>query len=242
MTQVQPGLPELFHELSPTLSFEEQNYAHGFNNVAGLDEVGRGPLAGPVVVAAVILPRGFENLEIKDSKLLTAAQREKLAAVIQQEAVSWKLGIAEVETIDRINILGATFNAMVQAWQCLEPRADCILLDGNHMIPRMVFDSAGLTGVALPRQRAIVKGDQLCLSISAASILAKVARDEIMMELDRIYPEYGFAVHKGYGCAAHLEALRRLGPSPVHRRSFQPVRAACGEGMEAQTGFLFATR
>jgi len=188
------------------------------------------------------MPRGFEHSEIKDSKLLTTAQRERLAAVIQQQAVSWGVGIVEVETIDRINILSASFSAMVQAWQRLDPRPDCILLDGNHMIPRIAFNSAGFTRGALPRQRAIVKGDRLCLSISAASILAKVARDAIMMELDRIYPEYGFAGHKGYGCAAHLEALRHFGPSPVHRRSFQPVREACGEPMEPQVGFFFAAR
>src|SRR5215467_6971407 len=242
MTRAQPGLPELLQEPSLTVSFEEQSYAHGFKCVAGLDEVGRGPLAGPVVAAAAVMPRGFEHSEIKDSKLLTTAQRERLAAVIQQQAVSWGVGIVEVETIDRINILSASFSAMVQAWQRLDPRPDCILLDGNHMIPRIAFNSAGFTRGALPRQRAIVKGDRLCLSISAASILAKVARDAIMMELDRIYPEYGFAGHKGYGCAAHLEALRHFGPSPVHRRSFQPVLNASGEQAGPDSGFLFSMR
>src|ERR1700758_2569192 len=115
MTRVQPGLPELFHEPSLTVSFEEQSYGHGFSIVAGLDEVGRGPLAGPVVAAAVVLPRRFEHSGIKDSKLLTAAQREKLASVIKEEALSWGLGVVDVEEIDRMNILAASFRAMVKA-------------------------------------------------------------------------------------------------------------------------------
>jgi ribonuclease HII len=242
MTKVQPQLPELFNESLPSVSFEEQSYARGFNCVAGLDEVGRGPLAGPVVAAAVVLPRGFEHPDIKDSKLLTAIQREKLAAVIEQKALSWWLGVVEVEEIDRINILAASFSAMVKAWRDLQPQPDCILIDGSQIIPRIVFDTVEPSAGPLPRQKAIVKGDRLCLSISAASILAKVARDAIMIELDRIYPEYGFAGHKGYGCAAHLEALRRFGPSPVHRRSFQPVREACGEQAGPESGLLFAAR
>jgi ribonuclease HII len=242
MTKVQPQLPELFNESLPSVSFEEQSYARGFNCVAGLDEVGRGPLAGPVVAAAVVLPRGFEHPDIKDSKLLTAIQREKLAAVIEQKALSWRLGVVEVEEIDRINILAASFSAMVKAWRDLQPQPDCILIDGSQIIPRIVFDTVEPSAGPLPRQKAIVKGDRLCLSISAASILAKVARDAIMIELDRIYPEYGFAGHKGYGCAAHLEALRRFGPSPVHRRSFQPVREACGEQAGPESGLLFAAR
>ena len=242
MTKVQPQLPELFNESLPPVSFEEQSYARGFNCVAGLDEVGRGPLAGPVVAAAVVLPRGFEHSDIKDSKLLTAIQREKLAAVIEQKALSWRLGVVEVEEIDRINILAASFSAMVKAWRDLQPQPDCILIDGSQIIPRIVFDTVEPFAGPLPRQRAIVKGDRLCLSISAASILAKVARDAIMIELDRIYPEYGFAGHKGYGCAAHLEALRRFGPSPVHRRTFQPVREACSEQAGPESGLLFAAR
>jgi ribonuclease HII len=242
MTKVQPQLPELFNESLPSVSFEEQSYARGFNCVAGLDEVGRGPLAGPVVAAAVVLPRGFDHPDIKDSKLLTANQREKLAAVIEQKALSWRLGVVEVEEIDRINILAASFSAMVKAWRDLQPQPDCILIDGSQIIPRIVFDTVEPSAGPLPRQKAIVKGDRLCLSISAASILAKVARDAIMIELDRIYPEYGFAGHKGYGCAAHLEALRRFGPSPVHRRTFQPVREACGEQAGPESGLLFAAR
>ena len=208
-------------------SFEERSYAAGFKCVAGLDEVGRGPLAGPVVAVAVILPRGFSSTDIKDSKLLTAAQREKLAMVIRERALSFAIGLVEVEEIDRINILRASLLAMVKAWNALQPSADCILLDGNKRIPRELFGPEAVAGGSLPRQRAIVKGDQLCLSIAAASILAKVTRDAIMVELDKSYPAYGFATHKGYGCAAHLDALHRLGPSPIHRRSFQPVFDAC---------------
>jgi ribonuclease HII len=131
---------------------------------------------------------------------------------------------------------------MVKAWRDLRPQPDCILIDGSQIIPRIVFDTVEPSAGPLPRQKAIVKGDRLCLSISAASILAKVARDAIMIELDRIYPEYGFAGHKGYGCAAHLEALRRFGPSPVHRRTFQPVREACSEQVGPESGLLFAAR
>jgi ribonuclease HII len=241
MTTDQPQLPELFNEpLQP--AFEEQSYARGFACVAGLDEVGRGPLAGPVVAAAVVLPRQFAYSGIKDSKVLTPGQREKLAPVIKQEALSWGLGVVEVEQIDRLNILTASFMAMVKACQGLHPPADCVLIDGNQMIPRELFGPVKNFAGSLPRQRAIVKGDRLCLSIAAASILAKVARDAMMVELDRIYPEYGFAGHKGYGCAAHLDALRRFGPSPVHRRSFQPVREACAERNEPETGLLFLER
>lgn len=242
MKEIQPPLTELFNEPLPYVSFEEESYARGFNCVAGLDEVGRGPLAGPVVAAAVVLPRRFEDPDIKDSKLLTASQRENLATVIKQKALSWGLGVVGVEEIDRINILAASFSAMVKAWRQLQPQPDCLLIDGSQIIPRIVFEAIEPFAGSLPRQRAVVKGDQLCLSISAASILAKVTRDAIMIELDRIYPGYGFAGHKGYGCAAHLEALRRLGPSPVHRRSFQPVLDASGEQAGPDSGFLFSMR
>ena len=194
------------------------------------------------VAAAVVLPRRFEDSSIKDSKLLSSGQREKAAAMIRQEAVTWGLGVAEVDAIDRFNILTASFMAMVKAWRGLHPGADCVLIDGNRMIPLELFGCVKSIAEPLPRQRAIVKGDQLCLSIAAASIIAKVARDAMMIELDRTYPEYGFASHKGYGCAAHLEALRRFGPSPVHRRSFRPVRDVCGEQAEQDSGLLLAAR
>jgi ribonuclease HII len=182
-----------------------------------------------VVAGAVVLPRGFSHTDIKDSKLLSPGQREKLVPVIKKHAVSWGIGIVEVEEIDRINILKASLLAMVRASRVLEPTPDCLLIDGNQMIPSDFFQPTVIAAKRLPQQRAIVKGDQLCYSIAAASILAKVARDAMMMDLDKSYPEYGFARHKGYSCVSHLAALRRFGPSPIHRRSFAPVRDVCPE-------------
>jgi len=206
--------------------FEEQSYARGFQFIAGIDEAGRGPLAGPVVAAAVILPRGFTHSEIKDSKLLSAQQREKLAPVIRQESVCWGLGVVEVDEIDRINILKASLLAMVKALAALTATVDCALIDGNQPIPAPLFHLGNFSTGKSVYQKTIIKGDQLCLSIAAASILAKVARDGMMVELDKQYPEYGFAGHKGYSCALHFAALRRYGPSPIHRQSFRPVREA----------------
>lgn len=203
--------------------FEAGALAQGFKAIAGVDEVGRGPLAGPVVAAAVILSGGFSHGEIRDSKLLSAAQREKLAPLIQQAAVSWALGIVEVEAIDRLNILRASLTAMAEALGGLSVAPDCALIDGNQKIPLEVFASSA-AGLVPPAQQTIVKGDQLCLSIAAASIVAKVARDQMMVDFDRQFPGYGFAGHKGYGSAAHLAALRRYGPTPIHRKSFKPVR------------------
>jgi ribonuclease HII len=211
-------------KLSRFRAFEEDGYARGFKTIAGVDEVGRGPLAGPVVAAAVILPRGFTHPEIKDSKLLSPKQRERLAPIIRGNAESWGLGVVEVDEIDRINILQASLLAMVKALDALASTPDCLLIDGNQPIPVRLFHDSRLSSVSSLYQRPIVKGDQLCLSIAAASIVAKVARDGMMVELDKQYPEYGFAAHKGYSCRAHFDALRRFGPSPIHRQSFKPVR------------------
>jgi ribonuclease HII len=205
-------------------AFEEESYARGFKSIAGLDEVGRGPLAGPVVAAAVMLPRGFSHPDINDSKRLSPKQREKLAPLIRENAVSWGLGVVGVEEIDRINILQASLLAMVQAIDALARKPDCLLIDGNQPIPAKLLDESGWLADSAPYQRTIVKGDQLCLSIAAASIVAKVARDAMMVGYDQEFPDYGFAGHKGYGSAAHLAALRRHGPSPIHRKSFAPVR------------------
>jgi ribonuclease HII len=205
-------------------AFEEDGYARGFKTIAGVDEVGRGPLAGPVVAAAVILPRGFTHPEIKDSKLLSPKQRERLAPLIREKAESWGLGVVEVDEIDRINILQASLLAMVKALDALTSTPDCLLIDGNQPIPIRLFHDSRFSSVPSLYQRPIVKGDQLCLSIAAASIVAKVARDGMMVELDKQYPEYGFAAHKGYSCRAHFDALHRFGPSPIHRQSFKPVR------------------
>ena len=224
---------------------EEEGYAQGFKWVAGLDEVGRGHWAGPVVAAAVVLQRGLIHPEIKDSKLLTARKREALAPWIKENAVAWGLGIVSSEEIDKINILKASLLAMAIAFKQLRPLPDCLLIDGNHKIPDSFFVDS-LTRYSndeytnnqytnnerpkgsVPFQRAIKKGDRLSISIAAASIVAKVARDQMMMEFDRLYPGYGFARHKGYGSALHIAALNRYGPSPIHRRSFRPVREYIG--------------
>lgn len=192
--------------------FERECWADGFGFVAGVDEVGRGPLAGPVVAAAVVFPRGVELPCVNDSKQLAEGMREELReAIFAIPGV--QIGIAEVDvaTIDLMNILNATHLAMRRAVEQLT-RADFVLVDGRPV-----------KGLPLP-SRAIVKGDAKSASIAAASIVAKVYRDRLMVELDGEYPGYGFADHKGYGTARHLEALRELGVTPVHRRSFRPVR------------------
>jgi len=204
-------------------SFEADARARGFKAAAGVDEVGRGPLAGPVVAAAVILPRGFTHPDIKDSKMLSSQQREKLVPIIQEAAQCWAVGMIDVADIDRLNILRASLTAMAHALHGLSSQPDYAFIDGNQKIPLGIFAALGCKALRPMRQKTIVRGDQLCLSIAAASIIAKVARDRIMIDLDKQYPEYGFAAHKGYGSAAHLAALQRYGPTPIHRRSFKPV-------------------
>jgi ribonuclease HII len=181
--------------------------------LCGVDEVGRGPLAGPVVAAAVILDPARPITGLRDSKQLTAPARQKLAAAIRERAIAWALGAASVEEIDAFNILQATLLAMARAVQALAPAAAYALIDGNQL-PRL----------AIPA-RAIVGGDALEPAISAASIIAKCHRDALMEALDAQHPGYGFAVHRGYPTPQHLSCLRRLGPCLQHRRSFAPVRA-----------------
>lgn len=181
--------------------------------VAGVDEAGRGPLAGPVVAAAVILDPGRPIAGLDDSKRLAPAERERLAGQIRRRALAWAVGRAEAEEIDRLNILQATFLAMRRAVAALDPAPDYALVDGNRW-----------PGLPCPGE-PVVGGDGKVAAIAAASILAKTVRDAEMASLDRRYPGYGFAAHKGYPTPAHLEALRRLGPCPEHRRSFAPVRA-----------------
>lgn len=180
--------------------------------VAGVDEVGRGPLAGPVVAAAVILNYQDPIEGLKDSKKLTERRREILAIQIRERALCWSLGRAEVEEIDRINILQASLLAMKRAVEGLKVSPDLAMIDGRHC-PQLSCAA-----------EAVVKGDSLIPAISAASIIAKVARDHEMAELDIQYPGYGFASHKGYPSKAHLAALETLGIAPVHRRSYAPVR------------------
>lgn len=200
----------------PTLGEEERLQLQGHTLIAGLDEAGRGCLAGPVVAAAAILPLAEDCLRlfagVRDSKQLSAAQRERLYAVVMERAVGVGVGVVSVEWIDRYNILRATRLAMQQALAALPVRPTYLLLDALK-----------LPAVRLP-QLAIIKGDTRCLSIAAASIIAKVARDRLMQAVDEQYPGYGFARHKGYGTLEHKRALAQLGPSPVHRRTFAPVR------------------
>jgi ribonuclease HII len=180
--------------------------------VAGVDEVGRGPLAGPVVAAAVILDRRQPIGGLADSKLLTEARREELAAQVKQQAVAWALGRAEVDEIDEINILQASLLAMQRAVSALNPQPQHALVDGNQC-PRLSCTV-----------EAIIKGDQTQPAISAASIIAKVARDREMMVLNEQYPGYGFDSNKGYCTQTHLSALEQLGVCPIHRRSYAPVK------------------
>jgi ribonuclease HII len=188
--------------------------ARGFGLVAGVDEAGRGPLAGPVVAAAVILDPARPIAGLRDSKLLSAAARERLAAEIRESALAWAVAEADVAEIDALNILQATLVAMRRAVERLGVAPAEALVDGNRC-PLLACAA-----------RAIVKGDRDVAVISAASILAKTARDALLVELDAAYPAYGFAQHKGYGTPEHLAALARHGPCPAHRRSFAPVAQA----------------
>mgnify|MGYP004455594567 FL=1 len=185
----------------------ERKYA-SYSYICGIDEVGRGPLAGPVVAGAVILPRDCQILYLNDSKQLSEKKREELYEVIMENAVSTGLGFVSPERIDEINILQATYEAMRQAIGKLEKEPDLLL-----------NDAVTIPGVEI-RQVPIIKGDAKSVSIAAASIIAKVTRDRLMVQYDEIYPEYGFASNKGYGAAAHIEALKKYGPTPIHRRSF----------------------
>ena len=181
--------------------------------LAGVDEVGRGPLAGDVVAAAVILDPARPIAGLRDSKKLSALRREELALRIKEQALAWAVARATVAEIDQLNILQAALLAMHRAVQALRPQPAYVLVDGNRL-PRWEYAS-----------EPVVKGDDRVPAIAAASILAKVQRDRELLELERQYPGYGFAAHKGYPTAAHLKALQSLGVSPVHRRSFGPVRA-----------------
>jgi len=200
---------------TPSFAEEKMLEAQGYQLIAGVDEVGRGALAGPVVAAAVILPSKVDAHwlgEVKESKQLIPAKRELLSQRIQEIAVSIGIGMSTQEIIDAQGIIKATRLAMKQAIDQLSPPPQCLLIDYMR-----------LPETSLP-QKGITNGDSLCLSIACASIVAKVTRDHLMMELDRIYPGYGLAQHKGYGTKEHLACLRRLGPSPIHRQSFYPVK------------------
>ncbi|MGE5699674.1 MAG: ribonuclease HII [Deltaproteobacteria bacterium] len=192
--------------------FETRARANGYRAIAGVDEAGRGPLAGPVVAAAVILPPGFNPQGIRDSKALSPAARNRARARIEAEAVSFSVAHSTHEEIEELNILRASLLAMRRAVELLSPTPDFLYVDGTFAVP---FD--------IP-QETLVAGDSRCLSVMAASILAKVARDGMMEEYDLEYPGYGFSSHKGYPTREHFAALRRLGPCPIHRKTFRGVR------------------
>ncbi len=203
---------------SPTLAEENTLYAQGYKYVVGIDEVGRGALAGPVVAAAVMLPQSVSPdklRDIRDSKEVTPARREALYKLIMVEAIAVGIGIVPPQIIDSINILNATKLAMRQAIEQLHCSPDFLLIDGMT-IPKLNI-----------LQKKIIKGDKLCFSIACASIIAKVTRDYIMVEFSKAYPYYGLENHKGYGTEYHLESLKQHGPSPIHRFSFGPVRETC---------------
>lgn len=187
---------------------EESCRAQGFGLICGVDEAGRGPLAGPVCAAAVILPHGLEIPGLTDSKKLSDKKRRELFPVIQREALAYGIGLASREEIDEINILQATFLAMERALAALSVRPELALIDGNRE-----------KDFGLP-VKTVVKGDSLSMNIAAASVLAKVTRDDLMLELAKEYPQYGFEIHKGYGTRAHYDALREYGPCPIHRTTF----------------------
>lgn len=203
-------LPQCWGVVTASMLFGIDYHAPG---LAGVDEVGRGPLAGDVVAAAVILDPARPVPGLRDSKKLSAARREELAGQIREHALAWAVARASVLEIDTLNILQASLLAMHRAVQALDPQPEWVLVDGNRL-PRWDY-----------RSEPVVRGDDRVPAIAAASILAKVQRDAELVALDAQYPGYGFAAHKGYPTAAHLQALRTLGVTPVHRRSFAPVKA-----------------
>lgn len=188
--------------------FENEGYEKGFTYIGGIDEAGRGPLAGPVVAAVVVFKPGTKIEGINDSKKLSEAKRDELFDIIKEEALDYGIGIVQKDEIDEYNILNATYMAMKKAVNCLKQKPDYLLVDAAH-IPDVDIE-----------QKSIIKGDSKSISIAAASILAKVTRDSIMYEYDKMYPEYGFASHKGYGTDQHYKAIREHGITSIHRRSF----------------------
>jgi ribonuclease HII len=207
---------ELFPEqIQSQLHFEDLARRQGYRAVAGIDEAGRGPLAGPVVAAAVILPENFELFGLNDSKQLSEKQRNRLYPLILERALAVGVGVSRADEIDRLNILQATLQGMSRAVQRLSVTPDYLLVDGITPVP---------IGI---QQKTIKKGDCRSLSIAAASVIAKVVRDRIMVAYDRLFPEYGFAGHKGYGSQLHREAVARHGPCACHRRTFAGVREHC---------------
>lgn len=192
--------------------YEHKLYEQGVTYIAGVDEAGRGPLAGPVVAAAVILKKGAKLKYVNDSKQLSEKQREKACEEIKKHAVSISIAISSVEEIDRINIYRATREAMHSAIHKLSIKPEFILIDAMPM------------EIDIPSQ-SIIKGDTLSISIAAASIIAKTTRDQYMLEMDKVFPQYQFKKHKGYGTKEHIELIYQLGPTPIHRKTYEPVKS-----------------
>ncbi|NCO80056.1 ribonuclease HII [Candidatus Falkowbacteria bacterium CG_4_9_14_3_um_filter_38_19] len=197
-------------------ALEKSLFEQGHRTIAAIDEAGRGPLAGPVVAACVIFKADFnicsELKQVKDSKKLLAKKRAELCQIIKEKFLACGIGLCDNKTIDKINILQASFLAMKKALGAVKQKPDIVILDGGFLIPNFTI-----------KQQAIVRGDEKIFSIAAASIVAKVTRDNLMRELDQKYPQYGFAQHKGYGTKLHLERLKQYGPCPIHRLSFNHV-------------------
>ena len=207
--RAQKMISDYEREIARTEKMKEYEKRYdSFSYICGIDEVGRGPLAGPVVAGAVILPKDCDILYLNDSKQLSEKKREELYAVIMEKAIATGLGFVAPQRIDEINILQATYEAMREAVSKLNPQPDLLL-----------NDAVTIPGI-LVKQVPIIKGDAKSISIAAASIIAKVTRDRLMVDYDTVYPEYGFASNKGYGAKAHLEALKKYGPTPIHRQSF----------------------
>lgn len=200
------------------IEIEEQFRQRGLTYIAGVDEAGRGPLAGPVVAAAVILPKNFKLLGLTDSKQLNDETRRQFAKLIKKNALSYYITTVDSEEIDDLNILVATKKAMRDAVVNLHKQPEYVLID-----------AVKIDGLPIP-SRSIIKGDEKCLSIAAASVLAKVARDDMMKEIDQLYPMYGFKNNMGYGTKEHLQMIKKFGASPYHRKSFSPVKRIIGEG------------
>lgn len=199
---------EEIERLKEMLKIEDSLYSEGYEYICGIDEAGRGPLCGPVVAAAVILPKDKYIEGVNDSKKLSPKKREKLYDDIKKEAISVGIGIVDVDIIEEINILNATKLAMIKAIKDLKIKPDYLLIDGNQLIDIDI------------EKQTVVSGDAKSESIAAASIIAKVTRDRMLINFDKLYPEYGFAKHKGYGTKIHIEAIKKYGLTPIHRKSF----------------------
>ena len=198
-----------FERLTNLKLIEKDLYKKGFKNICGIDEAGRGPLAGPVVIAGVIMPEDSMIEGINDSKKVSEKKREALYDVIKQEAISYSVAIIGQDVIDEINILNATKKGLTMSLEQLTQKPDIILVDALSKINTL----------GIPYE-SIIKGDAKCYSIASASIIAKVTRDRIMREWDKVFPQYGFATHKGYGTSAHIKAIKEYGPCPIHRETF----------------------